>query len=183
MINEKQVELLRQQLVSSSLPNEFEIAGIKFKLKKNKSQVLQNLDFSITQSDVEVNLSIQLYLNESQHYRLFCFNPKGLLFSLNFTVARNYEKDVLKLRQNISLSNRNMAVEQKRNNELSILKLCEKEGLKGVGNTVMLGYYNISDSTFIETTSSNFLLDFIKIAIIKGHFMGNKNYTIKKFDK
>ena len=183
MINEIRVEEFGKHLKMASMPSEFEISRLSFGLVKRDNPNQLNYSFSIIQNDLVIDLTIKLYLNDTNHYRLFCFNNLGMLFSINLTLIENYENNILKLCQTISLSNRNITTEQKQINKKNILLFCEKEGIKTVGNSVILGHYDISKDKFTDTNASKFFLEFIKVAIIKGHFMTNKGYSIHEFNK
>ena len=183
MITIEQVEAFSAQLKIALMPNKFEISGLVFNLKLKEKFTPNVYNCFVTQNDLTIDLRIELYENISNQYRLFCFNNLGMLFSINLTLIGNYENNILKLCQTISLPNRNITVEQKQINKKNILLFCEREGIKTVGNSVILGHYDISKDKFTDTDASKFFLEFIKVAVIKGHFMTNKGYSIHEFNK
>ncbi|MFZ5827166.1 MAG: hypothetical protein ACOY94_22955 [Bacillota bacterium] len=57
--------------------------------------------------------------------------------------------------------------------------------LRGLGyevsnrNWIDLATYDVERYAFMGTTGEKFIRDFLIVALLKGHFMGNKGYTLE----
>jgi len=141
-----------------------------------------------------LDLSLQVYENVAEHFRLFAFSPKGLLFSLNTTVAmRGSDPDhlVVKLEQHLMLMQRGplgvdreefAAYKRKRMAELVAALLSAGIAVDSK-NDVNLGSFDPKRGRFLdaagrERDTQGFLDDFLVVCLIKGHFMENKGYEL-----
>lgn len=137
----------------------------------------KELEFTIVGNDFEMPLSIQLYENTSGYYRIFVYNNKGMLSSVNLSTG--YSDGEISLEIQLKLSSRNMTKEERERNRDMLVMDLEREGIEIVKkNTVYFGKYDITNDEFIDTTSEKFLEQLIKVAIIKGHYMKNKGYEL-----
>jgi hypothetical protein len=193
MINQKEVEKLADLLMSVSMPNQIAIDKKLFKVKKGHEKAINNQmgtlqsdnflgkshEYTIFQGETEVtSISIQLYLNDKNYFRLFCFNPKGMMFSINF--SRYYVSNhITVLKQDALIKNKSMSKEERIDNKNKVLNLWYRAGLKiDDDKFVDLGKYDIQSNKFIGTTPQEFLENYVIAALIKGNFMGNKEYDI-----
>lgn len=130
-------------------------------------------------SEVRVQVSIQLYLNEHNQWRLFAFNDRGMLFSVNLTLERK-EKDVVTLAQVLSIKSHKMDSEQRariRGELVHCLRSLQRSEIDH-RNCIYFGTFDGRDGTFLDTTANDFMRDFTISALIKGHFMQNKSYKL-----
>ena len=71
-------------------------------------------------------------------------------------------------------------VEIRRQKQLGLCHMLELEGFDIIDNNdLILGIFDTNRSEFLNATSEKFLLDFMHVSILKGHFMGNKGYQLK----
>lgn len=162
----------------------------KIQYNKNKTIDLLNQNFEFTLNVEENNkleISVQLYLNESEHYRLFCYCKRGLLFSINLTKLSQYNrKKLIPLEQTIMINSpRTLSCKerQKRRDILcSILRGKLGLDLKENGR-INFGIFDSVAGKFLNTNAQTFIKDFIAAAILKGHFMSNKGYQVSGIQK
>jgi hypothetical protein len=199
-MNENEIKILAELLNTVQLPNHFEIDGTVFRVEKghnllinnqgqkqvvNTNFVQANHEYTIYSEGLVLPISIQFYLNEDNFYRVFLFAPKGMLFSINFSDLKYITRNTVHLNQliKITTSNKTSTSAQRAYGVSGILTLLQKEKMLIDGKTVLLGKYDFKNNKFIDTTAEKFIFDFVKVGIIKGHFMGNKNYSIPNFEK
>lgn len=141
----------------------------------------------------ELQLSVQLYENQSGHYRLYCFTKingiQGMTFSLNLTTAKAGTK--IPLRQKIKFTEQHpeltpqeaKELRKKKQEDFSALLL--KLGYKVDGYDLSLGTLDCHKGglKFVESNQNKFLNDFLVVSILKGHFQGNKGYRLTAIDK
>jgi hypothetical protein len=142
--------------------------------------------FAILDGDLQV--SLQLYENINNHYRLFCFtrigNNQGLTFSVNLTTEKESE-NVIYLTQKIKFAERyegsqELAQAHRRQKQIVFCDLLRKLGLEVTDNNdLILGIFDPSRNELVNTSTDKFLNDFILVSIIKGHFQGNKGYQLE----
>jgi hypothetical protein len=65
----------------------------------------QGQEFTFELPDRRLELSLQLYLNVSNHWRLFCYTATGMLLSVNLTLLR-LQSHVLSLSQTLHIISR-----------------------------------------------------------------------------
>lgn len=151
-------------------------------LLKNKHEYT----FPIIEGDLQ--LSIQLYRNSNNHYRLFCFThikgKSGLTFSVNLTTEKESE-NIIYLTQKIKFSeqykgNNTIAQSFRRQKQIIFCNLLTKLGFDVTeNNDLILGIFDPKQKRFINTSSEKFLNDFIVVSLLKGHFQGNKGYQLE----
>lgn len=151
-------------------------------------------DYRVGVGGTEIDLSVQLYLNSASHYRLFAYarsgSGNGMTFSVNLTTSKD-AKGAIGLSQKLRfIEGRSKSLEEGRQIRLvkarilaDILARC---GLSISDNLeVNLGTFSAKSKTFLDTTPEQFLSDFLTVALLKGHFQGNKGYQfscLPRFD-
>ncbi|MNG00410.1 hypothetical protein D3C84_833440 [compost metagenome] len=107
-----------------------------------------------------------------------------MLFSINLTTEKDAEGSIF-LMQQIKFSDRmdgnaEHAQHFRRMKQAVFVGMLRKLGYEVTDqNHLILGIYDTRTAEFLNTTSENFLSDFILIALLKGHFMGNKGYELE----
>jgi len=196
MITKSQVNRFAKKLSKATLPKVINLCGARFDVSEghdfsinNQNGALQddNLlgrtqEYLVKYKDSEIAISIQLYLNSSNYYRLFCYCTKGMIFSINLSLPKFFNGDTIELKQRISITTRYLSQPERRKNVLNTLTLCEREKLITDDPYVKVCDYNLRNNEFIKSSANKFLLNFMKITLIKGHFMMNKEYSIPEFD-
>lgn len=144
-------------------------------------------EYTLRADRLNIQISLQLYENSRFHYRLFAYTKssdcKGMVFSVNLTTEQINENSI-SLQQKIKFTEQtnNGVVLTKENREqkkIKMLNLLKKLGFNVTkSNDVILGSFSPKEGKFKNTTPDKFLQDFVTIAIIKGHFQGNKGYFI-----
>ncbi|MCZ7681529.1 MAG: HNH endonuclease [Sandaracinaceae bacterium] len=125
-----------------------------------------------------IEVSVQLYLNVADHWRLFAYCKRGMLLSVNLTTMRE-ARDIVFLRQRVRLATRAMSAAER---EDAAEQLCAQ--LRAAGfevsddRALMLGTFDGRRGTFLDTTPRSFVRDFLAAAVLKGHFMSNKGYHL-----
>jgi len=171
-------------------PARMQIGEISLKLKKSGNdgqeqpfwQLLQGShDYEVVIGDTQVKLSIQLFLNPRNHYRLFVFARTGMLFSVNFTTAED-ASGTITLTQRIKFGEgRNQdgdaATSIRQAKARMLCDLLVRTGFTVTDNMeVELGTFSAKRRTFLDTTPEGFLLNVLRVAVLKGHFQGNKGF-------
>jgi len=165
--------------------------GVKNAIQYNQSNVdlLKNkheFTFPLLMGDLQV--SLQLYENKNNHYRLFCytnFNGKsGMTFSINLTTEKESE-NIIYLTQKLKFAERyegsqELAKAHRRQKQIVFSELLNKLGMDITDNNeLILGIYDPTKKEFANTSAEQFLNDFIIVSILKGHFQGNKGYQLE----
>lgn len=133
--------------------------------------------FAIHGSDA-VEILAQFYRNTSGYWRLFAYNKKGMLFSLNLTLARNGSGS-LPLRQKLMSFTRGVTMDDRRQAMDDLSENLREMGLQVSEDRVVdLGDFDVARAVFVRTTARKFMRDFMTVALIKGHYMGNKGYEL-----
>ena len=142
--------------------------------------------FQIMQGDLQV--SLQLYENTSNYYRLFCYtrinNKQGMTFSLNLTTEKESE-NVIYLTQKIKFAeqyegNDKFAQAHRRQKQIVFIDLLKKLGFDVTENSdIILGIYDPQKNQLVNTSPDKFLNDLIVVSLLKGHFQGNKGYQLE----
>lgn len=127
-----------------------------------------------------VPVSIQLYLNVKDHWRLFAYNRSGMLLSVNLTLERAHKDDVVTLQQTLIVKTRKGMDSEQRKRARGELVHC----LRHLGyeidsrNHIIFGTFDGSKGYFLDTTAEAFIRSFAVAAVVKGHFMQNKGYKL-----
>lgn len=166
-------------------------------VRNNKKdwEILQGLhDYVLEIGGVTVKLSAQFYKNVRGHYRLFAYsrvgNETGMLFSLNLTILKDI-KGVLGLSQRIRFSEGRgqglapaTAIRDAKTRMFA--DILTRSGITVTDNLeVHLGTYSAESKQFLDTTAPKFISQFLTVALLKGHFQGNKGYQfacLPRFD-
>jgi hypothetical protein len=147
-------------------------------------------EYQIVVGDTQVALSIQLFLNPRGHYRVFVFSGLGMLFSVNFTTAKEAD-GAIALTQRIKFAEgRSQDLEAAtliRQAKARILcDIMIRSGFTVTDNLeVVLGTFSAKENAFLDTTPAQFLTSLLGVALIKGHFQGNKGFQfscLPRFD-
>jgi len=166
-------------------------------LKGNKSIIQYNQeDFELLEHKHEytfpllngnLEISLQLYENTNNHYRLFCYvkygKKPGMTFSLNLTTEKE-SKEIIYLTQKIKFSERykgskELAKAHRRRKQIVFMDLLKQMNFDVTDNEdVILGIFNPKEQKFVNTSNEKFINDFLVISILKGHFQGNKGYQL-----
>ena len=129
--------------------------GVKNRIQYNQSEdidILSGLQqYTIPILNGEIELSLQLYENTNNHFRLFCFtryeNIQGMVFSVNLTTERD-EKDIIFLTQKIRFAERyegndNLAKEHRRQKQIVFADLLRKLDIDVTDNNdIILGIFD-----------------------------------------
>ena len=150
-------------------------------------------DYKLEVGGQPVEVSAQMYLNASNHYRMFLFSrcgkAKGMLFSINLTVSEEIG-GLVWLGQKISFRegrNKGPIASKIRSSKTKMLAdILVRSGIVVTDNLeVELGTYDSRRDMFLDTTPSGLIKTFITIGVVKGHFSGNKGYQfscLPRFD-
>jgi len=143
----------------------------------------QEFTFELTNQRVE--LSLQLYRNVRDHWRLFCYTTTGMLFSINLSLLQRKgpQSPILTLSQTLRLTMRGISPEERRDRTDQLCAALNRLGLEVDGQTLALGTFDADKGDFLDTTARAFLRDFTLTSLVKGHFMGNKGYELPKLPK
>jgi hypothetical protein len=135
--------------------------------------------------DGDLLVSLQFYENVSEHYRLFCYSKingiEGMLFSVNLTTQKDADGMIF-LNQKIKFSEGRGEdkAEIRRQKQFLICNMLKSRGFDVTDtNELIMGIFDTKRSEFLNTTPAKFLMDFLYVSILKGHFMGNKGYQLK----
>ena len=125
-----------------------------------------------------MQVSIQLYLNEKYHWRLFAYSVQGMLLSVNLTLERGV-MDVVTLYQVLRITSRKMSNEQRKRVRGELVHCLRHLGYEiDLRNRITLGTFDGRKGHFLDTTAESFVRDFAIAAVVKGHFMQNKGYKL-----
>ncbi|SHM84070.1 HNH endonuclease [Chryseobacterium carnipullorum] len=195
----KDAEIFAEILRKTKLPNEITIGkfilkgtkGVKHKIQYNQDgfESLQNeheYTFPILDGDLQV--SLQLYENTSDFYRLFCYTKingkEGMTFSVNLTTEKESD-NVIYLTQKIKFSEQykgseKLAQAHRRQKQIVFCEQLKKLGFDVTDNNdIVLGIFDPTKKQLVNTSLEKFLNDFIVVSILKGHFQGNKGYQLE----
>ena len=164
--------------------------GVSDRIQYNQ----QNLDlldntheYTFQLGSVELQVSLQLYENITNHYRLFCYtrvgNKQGMAFSLNLTTQQENKNIPLKQRITFREPHPGSVAEAqalRRKKQAALCAQLAALALNVEGTTVTLGNYDITKKQLINQTTEDFLHDFLVVSVLKGHYQGNKGYQLDK---
>jgi len=168
------------------------IKGVKSLIEQNQSGYsllgkAHEYTFEQLGKDRQIELSIQLYRNGRNHFRFYAFTKSsgkiGMTFSLNLTTEKDSQK-IIFLSQKAKFSEQysgheKLAKEHRQQKQFIFCEMLKKIGIElSENNDIILGVFDPTKKAFINTSAKKFLNDFIAIALIKGHFQGNKGYEL-----
>lgn len=178
-----------------------EIDNHRFRGKKGISSNLQysrydnqllaeDLSYTFSLPNQQLEISLQFYRNKSKHYRLFAFTrcngEVGLAFSINLSINRVVDgkyalKNKIKFSDRIDSDPDIAKAIRKRKQEVLCDLLADLNFNISNENDVCLGVFdttNTLDGEFINTNVNQFVHDMLTITLLKGHYMGNKGYRL-----
>lgn len=151
-------------------------------------------DYQISVGGKVVDLSIQLYLNVNNHYRLFlysrCGKATGMLFSINLTTSEDV-KGVIWLGQKIQFregrgKDAAVAKQIRLAKQRIFADLLVRCGIVVTDNfEIELGTFDARRKEFLDTSPDKLVRTFITVGLVKGHFAGNKGHQfscLPRFD-
>ncbi|MCT4662950.1 MAG: hypothetical protein N4A40_13925 [Tissierellales bacterium] len=137
----------------------------------------KDLELQIIGDDLKIPICIQLYENISNYYRIFVYNNKGMLTSVN--LSKGYSSGMINFEISLKLSSRHMDKEERKSKRDMMAMDISREGIRfSENNKVYFGKYDTNKNQFIDTTAKQFCEELLKVAIIKGHYMENKGYEL-----
>jgi len=165
-------------------------AGVSSRIQYNQAglDLLDNAHqytFKIYQGFLQ--LSLQLYLNVANHYRLFAYTrmgkKQGMVFSVNLTTEKE-SANAIYLTQKIRFTqqeqgDKSLSAVKRRKKQILLCEIYRKMGLDVTeNNDIILGIFDPMEKKLVNTSAEAFLNDFIAVSILKGHFQGNKGYSL-----
>ena len=150
-------------------------------------------DYELEIGGQRVEISVQMYLNVDDHYRVFLFSrcgkATGMLFSINLTTSEDAD-GLISLDQKISFRegrNKGPVASKIRWTKAKILSdILVRSGIVVTDNfEVGLGLFDGKRNMFLDTAPSDLINTFATIGVLKGHFAGNKGYQfscLPRFD-
>ena len=197
--NHIDAEVFAKLLRGIKLPNKINIGkfilhgkkGVKDKIQYNQEglDLLQNQhEYTFPILDGDLQVSLQLYENVSNHYRLFCFTringKQGMTFSVKLTTEKE-SANVIYLTQKIKFAEQyqgssQLAQAHRRQKQIVYCDLLRKLNFDITDNSdLILGIFDPTKKQFANTSIDKFLNDFIVVSILKGHFQGNKGFQLE----
>ena len=139
----------------------------------------RNLEYTFYLTEKQaIEISLQLYENASYHWRLFAYNKSGMLLSVNLTLLRKHGAE-FNIYQTLKLSVQKMRQNERISRTAALRQTLQKMGFEiDDNNRLILGTFNSISGQFVDTSPRVFLRSFLTAALVKGHFMGNKGYSI-----
>lgn len=133
-------------------------------------------------------LTVELCEN-GKHWRLFAFTDRRgqeavgeMVFSLNLTLADD-DEDELTLRQRLRMSTRGVSSEDRL---AAANKLASRLLDLGLDVTperdITFPTFKGRAGKFVGSSASAFIREFVITAVVKGHYMANKGYTLPGLD-
>ncbi|WP_223649771.1 HNH endonuclease [Hymenobacter psoromatis] len=165
--------------------------GVSDSIQYNQAglDILDNLHgYTFPIQDGELQVSLQLYENVNNHYRLFCYTKidkkQGMTFSVNLTTEKESD-NVIYLTQKLKFAEQyqgssQLAQAHRRQKQIVFCDLLKKLGFDVTENSdLILGIFDPVEKQLVNTSIDKFLNDFIVVSILKGHFQGNKGYQLE----
>lgn len=135
-------------------------------------------EFTFELPEKRIPLSLQLYRNVDHHYRLCSFTTTGGLFTVNLTKLKG-NKDVFALAQVVMISApRGISASERAERTVQLCAALTRLGLEVEGRRLILGTFDAKNGLFVDTSAQAFLRDFALASLLKGHYMGNKGYSL-----
>lgn len=121
---------------------------------------------------------MQLYLNVTNHWRLFCYSAAGMLLSVNLSLLRA-TGDAFAVSQRLRISERGTSGRSRARRTMQLCATLTSSGLEvDSDRRLVLGTFDTAAGRFLDTTPQAFVRDFALASLVKGHFMGNKGYRL-----
>ena len=129
-------------------------------------------------NDFPLEISIQLYMNTLNHWRIFVFTKRGMLFSINLTTQKQ-TRYLVTIAQTLSIRVQSLSTEERKRNLENLVSCLRDIGLEVNGNNkVVLGQFDGQSGQFLDTSPQSFIRDILVLALVKGHFMTNKQIKL-----
>jgi hypothetical protein len=162
----------------------------------------QSQEYVLSLPDTDLLLSLQLYFNANEHYRLFIYCDRGMLFSINLTILFREpangspirDTDIFaSLQQRLKLFNRKPdGVDKEAFDGYKSGRVAELEsavralGVDVTNREANLGVYYPALAKFERPNgqtlrTADFVTQLLALSVIKGHFMDNKGYRLEGF--
>lgn len=195
----KDAESFATMLAKTKIDNKITIGNFVLQGRKGVKDIINNNqdDFNLLKDKQEytfpllsgdLQISLQLYENINGHFKFYCCTKfgqvSGVVFSVNLTTSKEGD-DVIYLTQKIKFSeryegNNNLAQAHRRQKQIVFCDLLKKLQYDLTDNNdIILGIYDPIKRKLVNTTAKKLLNDFIVIALLKGHFQGNKGYQLE----
>jgi hypothetical protein len=149
---------------------------------ENKHQYI----FPLQMGNLEI--SLRLYENDDNHFRLYCLthfgSKQGMTFSINLTTEKESD-DIIFLKQKLKFAeqykgSQSLAKAHRRQKQIVFCEILSKLGMEITDNNeLILGIFDPLKKEFVNTSENQFLNDILVVAIMKGHFQGNKGYQLE----
>ena len=133
-------------------------------------------EYTFLVGEQSVELSMQLYLNITDHWRLFAYCNAGMLLSVNLRLHREAGNSFV-VGQTLRITGMSANSRSQRSAQLCAT-LTELGFEVDSRKRLTLGTFDTRVGRFIDTTPQAFVRDFALAALVKGHFMGNKGYRL-----
>lgn len=143
--------------------------------------------FPFGQRQSQLQISLQLYENVLGHYRLFAFTKAGdvvgMTFSVNLTTKKE-SRNVIFLEQTVSFRERypkksDGGLDRRRNKQIILCDMLRRMGMDiDDVSRLVLGVFDPEKGELLDATPEDFLNNFMVVALLKGHFQGNKGYEL-----
>lgn len=142
----------------------------QYAMLRDDNYLGRRFEYTLESNELKIPIALQLYYNESGHYRLFCYTKNNKMLS-SFNLSKGYNDGVIDMKIQIKVSTQKLTKEERVEKRDYILDRLDEEGLNILPrNTVYLGTYNPIDDTFINTTPDKLMVDFLKVCLLKGDF-------------
>ena len=165
--------------------------GVATKIQYNQAGIdlLENKhEYSFPLLEGVLQISLQLYQNSADHYRLFCYtrmgNTQGMVFSLNLTTEKE-SGSVIYLTQKIKFAEQYqgspvLAQAHRRQKQVVFCQQLRRLGYDVTeNNDLLLGIYDPARKQLVNINSQDLLNDILVISLLKGHYQGNKGYQLE----
>lgn len=202
-LSKKELSNFATQLKSASLEGNFiRLGSIFIEATRTDTGLLANftgqdmLDFShqytVKLNNTDLIFHVQLYENitstGNKQFRLASYiergSRNGMIFTINLSKNKS-ESNQLSLTSKLIFSqqpkgHKDLAKEHRRLKQFLLVETLSKLGLDVTDNNdIIFGIYDLASNKLLNTTFDKMLNDFLSVSILKGHFMGNKGYSIE----
>ncbi len=130
----------------------------------------------------DVEVLGQFYKTDLGDWHLLAYCKNGMLLSLDITRAQ-HGSSVIPLRKRLKSFTRNLTKVERSESMDALVKVLRGVGLRVSEDRIVdLGDFDTVRGVFLRTTARQFMQDFMTAALIKGHFMGNKDIRLPGLD-
>lgn len=154
------------------------VGRVKFEVEGDFLELHLKHRYRFALGDGPLDVWIDFYKNNRDHWRLFAFCNEGSLLSLNLTLAHKAER-VVKLGQHLVFSDRTRPAEaRQRAMEALCARLRALQFEVTETRDIVFPSFDAKSGEFVGTSAEAFIRDFIVAAVLKGHYMENKRYRL-----